>query len=423
MKEAFPVNSTFYRSSMLGAMIGDISGSAHEGTRSNIFNPSYQFFTRQSTVTDDSVLTAAVADWLLHRETLPLKDALLKWAHLFPHAGYGSGFKYFVKTGESYHSDANGAAMRVSPVAERASSLEEALSLAKESASPTHGGGGVKGAQAIAAAVFIAKDGIARKKPVDEIKHEMKAFIETTFGYDLDMTVDEIRRRSKEYAAKKMAFRETGIPSPDYVHMSCAELSCPMAVMAVLFSETYEQAVRLAVSMGGDSDTVAAMAGSIAAQLYGIPDTLVETVLVYLPSEIVDVINEFEGLALVPARQAPPRCSRWTARECIVYGEAPAGENGEEGKIETILSRFNHHPVKGYPIMTVGARLEDIRTGVDGLLAYAKTHPGTRFHVRRVGYDKAGYTVRQMATLFKGAMEMENVLLPAEILQELIENG
>ena len=147
MKEVFPVNSTVYRSSMLGAMIGDISGSAHEGGRSNTFNPSYQFFTRQSSITDDSVLTAAIADWLLHRETLPLKEALMSWARRFPHAGYGSGFKHFVKTGESYHSDANGAAMRVSPVAELASSLEEALSLARESAAPTHGGGGMKGAQ------------------------------------------------------------------------------------------------------------------------------------------------------------------------------------------------------------------------------------------------------------------------------------
>ena len=421
MKETFPVRDKVYRSSMLGAMIGDISGSAHEGARSNIFNPSYQFFTRQSSITDDSVLTAAIADWLLHRETLILKDALLKWAHLFPHAGYGGGFKHFVKTGESYHSDANGAAMRVSPVAERASSLEAALALAKESASPSHAGGGVKGAQAIAAAIFIAKDGITKDKPVAEIKDEMKAFIKDTFDYNLAMAVDEIRSRSKDYAAKKMMFKQTGVPSQDYVHTSSAELTCPMAIMAVLYTENYEQAVRLAVSMGGDSDTVAAMAGSIAAQLYGIPDTLVETALVYLPSEMIGVINAFEGLALAPSKQAPPHCRRWTARECIVYGDAPAGENGEEGKMETILSRFNHHPAQGYPIMTVGASLEDIRSGVDGFLAYTKTHPGTRFHVRKVGYDKAGYSARQIAPLFKGALEMENVLLPAEILEELPE--
>ena len=421
MKETFPVRDKVYRSSMLGAMTGDISGSAHEGAGANIFNPGYQFFTRQSSITDDSVLTAAVADWLLHRESLPLKDALTTWARRFPHAGYGSGFKYFVKTGESYHSDANGAAMRVSPVAERASSLEEALSLARESASPTHAGGGVKGAQAIAAAIFIARDGIAKGKPAVEIKVEMKAFIESTFGYHLDMTVEEIRLRSRDYAAKKTAFQKTGVPSPDYVHMSSAELTCPMAIMAVINAETFEQAVRLAVSMGGDSDTVAAMAGSIAAQLYGIPDTLVETVLVYLPSEIIDVINAFEGLTLTPSRQAPPHCRRWTARECIVYGDAPAGVNGEEGKMETILSRFNHHPAQGYPIMTVGASLEDIRSGVDGFLAHAKAHPGTRFHVRRVGYDKAGYSVPQIAPLFKDALELENVLLPAEILEELPE--
>jgi hypothetical protein len=309
--------------------------------------------------------------------------------------------------------------MRVSPVAELASSLEEALSLARESAAPTHGGGGMKGAQAIAAAIFIAKGGVAKGNAVDEVKEEMKAFIEKTFGYNLDMTVEEIRHRSKDYAAKKAEYRRTGVPSQDYIHMSSAELTCPMAVMAILQSESYEHAVRLAVSMGGDSDTVAAMAGSIAAQLYGIPDTLVETALVYLPSEMIEVINAFEGLALIPSRQAPPHCRRWTARECIVYGEAPDGANGEEGKTETILSRFNYHPAEGYPIMTVGAGLEDIRSGVNGFLAYAKAHPGTRFHVRRVGYDKAGYTAREIAPLLKGALEMENVLLPGEILEEL----
>ena len=122
IKEAFSVRDKVYRSSMLGAMIGDISGSAHEGVRSNIFKPGYQFFTRQSTLTDDSVLTAAVADWLLHRDTLPLKEALLKWARLFPHAGYGSGFRHFIKTGHA----------------------------------------------------FIARDGVTRNKPASEIKREMK---------------------------------------------------------------------------------------------------------------------------------------------------------------------------------------------------------------------------------------------------------
>ena len=419
MNDTFPIEKKTCRSSMLGAMIGDISGSAHEGARSNTFNPGYQFFTRQSSITDDSVLTAAVADWLLHRETLPLKEALMSWARRFPHAGYGSGFKHFVRTGESYRSDANGAAMRVSPVAEHATSLADALSLAKESAAPTHGDGGMKGAQAIAAAIFMAKDGVAKGNAADEVKNGMKAFIEKTFGYNLDMTVEEIRHRSKDYAAKKAEYRRTGVPSQDYVHMSSAELTCPMAVMAVLYSESYEQTVRLAVSMGGDSDTVAAMAGSIAAQLYGIPDSLVRRALVYLPSEMVDVINAFEGLGLRPSKLAPPSCRRWTSRECIVYGAAPEGQRDEEGKMETILSAFNHHPAKGYPIKTVGKSLEEILSGVEEFLGYAKAHPGTRFHVRRVGYDKAGYTAQQIAPMFGEALEMKNILLPWEMLKEL----
>lgn len=277
----------------------------------------------------------------------------------------------------------------------------------------------MKGAQAIAAAAFIARDGVARGRSVSEVKDEMKAFIAKTFGYRLDMTIDQIRLRSRDYAEKKLRFRRTGIPARDYVHMSSAELTCPMAITAVLLSESYEQAVRLAVSMGGDSDTVAAMAGSIAAQLYGIPDSLVERALVFLPSEMVEVISAFEGLFLEPSRQTPPHCRRWTARECIVYGEAPEGQKDEEGKVETILSVFNHHAAKGYPIKTVGRSLDEIRSGVEGFLQHAKTHPGTRFHVRRVGYDKAGYTVQQIAPLFRGALEMDNVLLPGGMLKEL----
>ena len=419
IKEAFPVRDRVCRSGMLGAMIGDISGSAHEGVNSNIFNPSYQFFNRQSTLTDDSVQTAAVAEWLLHRGTLPLKEALLTWARLFPHAGYGSGFRHFIKTGQSYRSNANGAAMRISPVSEYVSSLEEALSLARESAIPTHADGGVKGAQAIAAAAFIARDGVARNKPVADVKREMKEFVKERFGYNLDVTIEELREQSKEYARKRLSAQEGGSTPSECVSIANADLSCPAALIAVLGGETYEQVIRLAVSTGGDSDTIAAMAGSIAAQLYGIPDTLVERALVFLPSEVVEVINAFERLSLTSSKQTPPHCRRWTPRECIVYGEAPEGVSAEEGKAETVLSRFNHHPAQGYPILTVGKTLEEICSGVKGFLRYAKDHPETRFHVRRVGYDKAGYTVEQIATMFRGALELSNVLLPEEMLGEI----
>lgn len=136
---------------------------------------------------------------------------------------------------------------------------------------------------------------------------------------------------------------------------------------------------------------------------------------------MVEVINTFEGRDLVPSRVAPPRCNRWTGKECVVYGEAPDGESGEEGKVETLLSVFNHHPVRGYPIMTVGKGLEEIRAGVEGFLKYAECHPEMRFHVRKVGYHKAGRSVREMAPMFRAALGMGNVLLPEEMLEVLSE--
>jgi len=420
IKQEFPLEGKLYYS-ILGAMIGDIAGSSREGHSRSTYKTDFKFFTANSTLTDDTVLTVALADWLNHKDTLKVKEALLRWGKKFPNAGYGSGFKHFLNGDLAFTnmSTANGAAMRVSPVAIKATSLEDALETAKESAKPTHSRGGVKGAQAIAAAVYLAKDGVAKGKNTEEIKAEIKSTIEERFKYNLNQTIEEIREQSKRYAEMKERMKRTGLPSIGYTRMSDAALSCPMAIVAVLHANSTEEAIRLAVSMGGDSDTTGAMAGSIAAQLFGIPEALVMRCLVFLPSEMIDVINEFESSDFKPTGITPPRVQHWTKEEYVVYGDASQGQRGEDGKAETVFSRFNRNPVKGYPIPTIGKNLDEIQASVSAFIEHAKAHPERRFHVRKVGYHKAGYTIQQIAPLFKDAVGLKNILLPEDMLNEL----
>ena len=157
--------------------------------------------------------------------------------------------------------------MRVSPVGFCARSLEEALDLAKQSAEVTHSHPeGIKGAQAIASAIFLAREGRS--------KEEIRDYIEQTFGYNLHRTCDEIR--------------------PTYPFNMTCEGSCPEAIIAFLESTDYESAIRLAVSLGGDSDTIACMTGGIAAAFYGVPDNLIEQAVRYLPDDMLEVISKFD---------------------------------------------------------------------------------------------------------------------------------
>lgn len=168
----------------------------------------------------------------------------------------------------AYNSFGNGAGMRVSPCGYYANSLEETLELAKQSAEVTHNHPeGIKGAEAIASAIFLAR----QQKSKDGIRE----YIEKTFGYDLHRTCDEIR--------------------PAYRFDVTCQGSCPEAIIAFLDSHDYESAIRLAISLGGDSDTIACMTGGIAAAYYGIPTWLVKYVTVeFLPQNMLDVIERFD---------------------------------------------------------------------------------------------------------------------------------
>jgi ADP-ribosylglycohydrolase len=250
---------------MLGAIAGDIIGSVHEWqpiktTRFRLFHPASRF-------TDDTVLTVALADSLLHDK--PYVDLLKRYYRAYPKAGYGGTFHRWAQSDstEPYGSWGNGSAMRVSPVGFAFGTLDEVLEQAKRSAEVTHDHPeGIKGAQAVASAIFLARTGNS--------KDAIRAYVETAFGYDLGTPLDEIR--------------------PRY----CFEVSCqhsvPQAIRAFLESDDFEDAVRLAISLGGDSDTLACMAGGIAQAFYGgVPEEIRRRVYEILDEPLGDVTRQF----------------------------------------------------------------------------------------------------------------------------------
>ena len=414
-KNTYSTDGVLVRS-VIGGIIGDIAGSSREGYGRSASTPR-TLLTAGSYFTDDSAMTIAVAEWLNSKRSKSLKDTLIKWHNRYPNAGFGGLFKKFTETGEAQPSNANGGAMRVAPCALFANSLEETLRIAEEQCLISHTTkDAIDGAKSIAAAIYIAKDGVNKGKKDKAIKKEIKAYIEQNFGYNLDMSLEEIQARSKKLQFESAIYKITGIETLGYQNMSSAALSCPMAIMAFLMSNNYEETIRYSLIMGGDADSIACMAGSIAAQVYGVPQQLVNDALVYLPIEMIDVLRTFEPNSnFIPTGITPPEISKWTEQgEVIVYGKGE--KEDEDGVKETILTRFNSRPREGYGIPTIGKTIEEIREGVDTFIAYAKQHPELRFHIRKVGYDKAGYTIEQIATLFNNAKDVTNILLPKEMM-------
>lgn len=258
---------------MLGAIIGDIAGSRFEWH--NIKTKEFDFFTDKCRPTDDSVMSAAVAKAILACEGDysgfggECVKCMQEIGRLYPHAGYGGTFRLWLKTDnpEPYNSWGNGSAMRVSACGFAAESLEEALELAKKSAEVTHNHPeGIKGAQAAAAAIYLAKT----KHSMDEIRK----YITDNF-YKIDFTLDEIR--------------------PHYNFDVSCQGSVPQALEAFFESTDFEDAIRDAISIGGDSDTIAAVTGGIAEAYYGIPSEIRNKALGFLDEKLISVIEAFES--------------------------------------------------------------------------------------------------------------------------------
>lgn len=252
---------------LLGAIIGDIVGSRFEfggGDKSTEFD----LVTAECQFTDDTVLTLAVADALINNK--PYDDMIRKWANKYPNAGYGKTFIQWMadETMGPYNSWGNGSAMRVSACG-YLSSLEKVLEEAKTSAECTHDHEeGIKGAQATAACIFLARNG--------KSKEDIKKYVTKMFGYDLDRSIEDIR--------------------PTYAFEVSCQKSVPEAIIAFLDGEDYEDTIRLAVSLGGDTDTQAAIAGSIAQAYYKyIPPELEVQAKEKLNKEIKDIIDSFNS--------------------------------------------------------------------------------------------------------------------------------
>jgi len=250
---------------MLGSIIGDVAGSIYEFN--NIKSKNFPLFIPACKFTDDTVMSVAVADCLIRKDP-DYAAAFQLWGRRYPNAGYGGMFKQWLHkdTLAAYNSWGNGSAMRVGPVGFAFSTLDEVLAEAKRTAIATHNHPeGIKGAQATAAALFMARQRGS--------KEEIRYFITARFDYDLRRTLDSIRPNYK--------FDE-----------SCAG-TVPEAIIAFLESTGFEDAIRNAISLGGDSDTLACITGGIAEAYYGIPDEIAEQAMSYLDEPLAKVVTDF----------------------------------------------------------------------------------------------------------------------------------
>ena len=250
---------------IVGAIAGDIIGSVYEWER--IKTKNFPLFQEECSFTDDTVMTIAVADALI--SGTDIGGTMRDWGKRYPYKGYGGMFARWLTSSDPqpYHSYGNGAAMRASAAGCTRSTIEETLAEAERTALPTHDHPeGIKGAQATAVAIFLARTGRSK----EEIKNE----IEIRFHYDLNRTLDQIR--------------------PSYQFSETCQETVPEAIIAFLESTDVEDAIRNAVSLGGDSDTLACITGGIAAAYYReISPTIVDEVVKRLPGDMKEVLEKF----------------------------------------------------------------------------------------------------------------------------------
>ena len=255
---------------MLGAIVGDIVGSRFQDE--NFKSKEFDFITSDCYFTDDTIMTVAITDGLMNGGTSEdFIKSMKKFGWLYPDEEYGIMFYNWLhgNTISPYNAWSNGSAMRVSPIGWWYDSLDMTEKAAKISAAVTHNHPeGIKGAQAIAASIFLARTG--------ESKENIKAYISDTYKYDLSRTLDAIR------------------PKYDF-DISCRG-TVPESIIAFLESNGFEDAIRNAISIGGDCDTIAAMTGGIAQAAYGIPDSIQQKAISILEPPLLIVINRWQDI-------------------------------------------------------------------------------------------------------------------------------
>ena len=262
---------------MIGAILGDMIGAPYEFDRGNK-TKTFPLFSRYSEFTDDSVMTIAVAEALMDTIGMPdekvletLTTSMRKWGRRYPDAGYGGMFYQWLRTKDPkpYNSFGNGSAMRVSSAGWLYDTLEKTQHMAKLTAAVSHNHPeGIKGAQAAASAIFLARTGSSKK--------EIRSYITKVCGYDLSRPCDEIR--------------------PGYHHVETCQKTVPEAITAFLEGNDFEDVIRTAVSLGGDCDTLTCIAGGIAEAFYGVPKEIAAEGRKRLPADMLAVLNRFDKL-------------------------------------------------------------------------------------------------------------------------------
>ena len=423
---------------MLGAVIGDIVGSVYEF--SNTKNYDFTMFRSASNFTDDSILSVAVARWAMTDASLSaagLEENLVRYGTRFPHPDgeYGGSFHKWLfypnhlrgfgdnlsASGRApYNSWGNGSAMRVSSVGWLFDTIEETERVADISAAITHNHPeGIKGAQAVASAIFMARNGAT--------KGDIKRYIEQRYGYHLDTSWEELHRT--------------------YSWKSSCQGTVPQAIIAFLESTDYEDAIRKAISMGGDSDTIGCITGGIAEAFYrSIPHYMLQKAVSILPPELMEVILQlaerpyykecFEGYhieattgatAEAPVEYTPERIHSLATNEVFVFGSNLQGMHGG-GAARLAFQKFGAEWGVGvgptgqtYAIPTMQGGVDTIAPYVDEFIDYARRHTSEKFFVTRIGCGIAGFTDSEIAPLFREACSLPNVTLPQtfwEVLRE-----
>ena len=370
-----------YNNKILGGIVGDIIGSTREWH--NVKTEDFELLPQGSSFTDDTVMTLAVAEWLMtdpsHSER-GLVECMQRLGRKYPNAGYGGMFRRWLVTDnpEPYNSFGNGSAMRVSPVGLYANSMEEALELARITASVSHNHPeGIKGAQAVAAAIYL------KRTEEFDVKGKIKRFVEKHFGYNLDTDLREIRK--------------------DYAFDVTCQGSVPIAIMAYL-QEPYraEKAIRLAVSMGGDSDTIGCMTASIATveRLHVISSSslsheIEDRCRELLPPDLLDINDRFMAFINRPLNQ-----SYEVHGNGIIYaGEYPGDKNGEFAKHK--IEQMYHFGIRHFIDLTEEGELRPY----NHLLPNDTTY--TRFPIVDCGAPKNIESVQRLLLRIEELKKME----------------
>lgn len=260
---------------MIGAILGDMIGAPYEFDR-GAKTKEFPLFICSSQFTDDTVMTVAVAEALMDTTggsdgeiSTALISSMQKWGRRYPHAGYGCMFSRWLRTADPkpYGSFGNGSAMRVSAAGWLFDDLPTTRRVARLTAAVSHDHPeGIKGAEAIASAIFLARTGSTKK--------QIKDYIVSEFGYDLSRTCDEIR--------------------PTYHHVETCQQTVPEAITAFMEGKDFEDVIRTAVSLGGDCDTLTCIAGSIAEAFYGVPADIAAEGKRRLPSDMLAIVDRFD---------------------------------------------------------------------------------------------------------------------------------